>query len=177
MVLFTGHTESGCGFTSAATGPFYCPIDEKVYLDLNFFIELQNKLGAGGDFAQAYVIAHEIGHHVQKLLGTIDKIESLQQNTSVTKSNVLQVNVELQADCFVGIWAKRTEQIHGNLDQGDIEEALDAASAVGDDTLQKRSQGFVIPDSFTHGSARQRRDWFHKAYEGGTIQSCDTFES
>jgi uncharacterized protein len=175
MILFSGQTQSGCGFASAAMGPFYCPVDEKVYIDLDFFIELQNSLGASGDFAQAYVIAHEIGHHVQQLLGTMDKVDRLKGRMPEKAANALGVRVELQADCYAGIWAKRTAQLHNSLEAGDIDEAMNAASAVGDDRLQKQSQGYVVPDSFTHGSAQQRKNWFNKGYENGNLESCDTF--
>jgi uncharacterized protein len=175
MVLFSGHTQSGCGYANAATGPFYCPIDTKLYIDLNFFIELQNDLGASGDFAQAYVIAHEIGHHVQQLQGILDKTDRIKQRSSEKAGNALQVKVELQADCYAGIWAKRTAQLHNTLEAGDIDEAMRAASAVGDDRLQKRARGYVTPDSFTHGTAQQRSEWFHKGYDSGDVASCNTF--
>jgi predicted metalloprotease len=171
LVLFRGAIQSGCGYASSQTGPFYCPADQKVYLDMSFFEELKRKYKAPGDFAQAYVIAHEIGHHVQKLLGTLDKSHSLKSHLSKTKANAVQVKVELQADCYAGVWAHYLQNI---LDEGDINEALGAASAIGDDTLQKQAQGYVIPDSFTHGSSRDRMGWFEKGYKGGDFDSCQT---
>lgn len=174
MVLFRGATQSGCGFASKQTGPFYCPRDHKVYLDLSFFDELQRRHDAPGDFAQAYVIAHEIGHHVQNLAGTLDKVHARQQVSGKSAANKLQVKVELQADCYAGVWAHYIDKDKGLLEQGDIKEALNAANAIGDDTLQKQSQGFVVPDSFTHGSSQQRMEWFQRGFQGGTLESCQT---
>lgn len=174
MVLFRGATQSGCGFASKQTGPFYCPRDHKVYLDLSFFDELQRRHDAPGDFAQAYVIAHEIGHHVQNLAGTLDKVHARQQVSGKSAANKLQVKVELQADCYAGVWAHYIDKDKGLLEQGDIKEALNAANAIGDDTLQKQSQGFVVPDSFTHGSSQQRMEWFQRGFQNGTLQACDT---
>lgn len=174
LVLFRGSVQSGCGFAGAQVGPFYCPVDQKVYLDLSFFDELSGRHNAPGDFAQAYVIAHEIGHHVQKLAGTLDKAHSIQQSVSKEKGNAVQVKVELQADCYAGVWAHHTQKERAVLEEGDIEEALNAASQIGDDTLQKRSQGYVVPDAFTHGSAAQRMEWFKRGYEKGTLEACST---
>ena len=176
LVLFTGQTQSACGFASAASGPFYCPGDRKVYIDLAFYRELRDRFHAPGDFAQAYVIAHEVGHHVQNLLGILPKVTDQQQQVSKTAANQLQVRVELQADCFAGIWAHEADQ-KGILDVGDIDEALNAAAQIGDDTLQKQSQGYVVPDSFTHGSAAQRSRWFKQGYAAGDLDSCDTFSA
>jgi len=171
LVLFRGGVQSGCGFASSQTGPFYCPADRKVYLDLGFFEELKNRHGAPGDFAQAYVIAHEIGHHIQNLLGTLNKSHTAKQVLSKTKANAVQVKVELQADCYAGIWA---HYLNGVLEDGDIDEALNAASAIGDDTLQKKAQGYVVPDAFTHGSSSDRMKWFKRGYKGGNLGSCKT---
>lgn len=170
LVMFRGGVESGCGYASRQTGPFYCPADKKLYLDLSFFDELKNRHGAGGDFAQAYVIAHEVGHHVQNLLGTLDKSHRAKQVAS-SKANSVQVKVELQADCYAGIWAHYLE---GVLEEGDIQEALRAASAIGDDTLQKQAQGYVVPDSFTHGSSEERMRWFSQGYKSGKLEACET---
>lgn len=172
LVIFRNSVSSKCGFASSQVGPFYCPADEKVYLDLSFFDELASKHKAGGDFAQAYVIAHEIGHHVQNITGTLGKIHNLKaRSKDLSKQNALQVKVELQADCYAGIWAHYMQK-YQILDDGDIEEALNAASAIGDDTLQKKYQGHVVPDSFTHGSSKQRMQWFKKGFEGGKLSSC-----
>ena len=175
MVLFRGHTRSGCGMASAQTGPFYCPVDQKVYLDLSFFDELARRFGAPGDFAQAYVLAHEIGHHVQKLTGVLNKVQQMQRRMSKTQANALQVRVELQADCYAGIWGHYADKQFGQLEAGDVEEAMRAASAIGDDTLQREAQGYVRPDSFTHGSSRQRVEWFMRGYQSGDLRACDTF--
>ena len=175
LVLFRGAVKSACGFASSATGPFYCPSDKKVYIDLSFFDELAKKYKAPGDFAQAYVIAHEIGHHVQNLLGTLNKVQKEKSNVSENKQNALQVKVELQADCYAGLWAYYSKKDFNSIEKGDIQEALNAASAIGDDTLQKKAQGYVVPDSFTHGSSSQRMAWFKKGFEGGTLESCNTF--
>ncbi|WP_119300061.1 KPN_02809 family neutral zinc metallopeptidase [Dongia deserti] len=177
LVLFSGGAQSGCGFAQSAVGPFYCPADEKVYLDLTFFDELSRRFGAPGDFAQAYVIAHEVGHHVQTVLGIEEQVSRARAGMSQSESNALSVRVELQADCFAGVWANRAHQERGLIERGDIEEALTAASAVGDDTLQKRSSGRVVPDSFTHGSAAQRVRWFETGYRSGNITDCDTFRA
>jgi len=174
LVLFRDETYSGCGTAQAATGPFYCPEDQKVYIDLGFYDELQQRFGAPGKFAQAYVLAHEIGHHVQNLLGIERKVRNLQgQNPGAT--NALSVRLELQADCFAGVWANSTQQ-RNLLESGDVESALGAAAAVGDDRLQKMSGGRVSPETFTHGSSAQRMDWFQRGMSGGTIESCNTFQ-
>jgi len=174
LVLFRDATSSGCGTAQSATGPFYCPEDEKVYIDLGFYDELQRRFGAPGQFAQAYVLAHELGHHVQNLLGIERKVRSLQgQNPGA--GNALSVRMELQADCFAGIWAKSTQQ-RNLLEAGDVESALGAAAAVGDDRLQRMSRGQVSPDSFTHGSSAQRTEWFQRGMSGGTIEGCNTFQ-
>jgi uncharacterized protein len=174
LVLFRDATSSGCGTAQSATGPFYCPSDEKVYIDLGFYDELQRRFGAPGQFAQAYVLAHELGHHVQNLLGIERKVRNLQgQNPGA--GNALSVRMELQADCFAGIWAKSTQQ-RNLLEAGDVESALGAAAAVGDDRLQRMSRGQVSPDSFTHGSSAQRTEWFQRGMSGGTIEGCNTFQ-
>jgi uncharacterized protein len=177
LVLFTGHVTSGCGFASAATGPFYCPEDEKVYIDLSFYRELKNRFQSPGDFAQAYVIAHEVGHHVQKLLGTMDKVHALQARASDKEANQLSVRLELQADFYAGVWAHYAQQYQKILDPGDIEQALHAASAIGDDNIQKQAQGYVVPDSFTHGTGDQRVRWFRKGYDTGDMSQGDTFNA
>jgi predicted metalloprotease len=174
LVLYRDETTSGCGAAQSATGPFYCPADQKVYIDLGFYDELQRRFGAPGQFAEAYVLAHEIGHHVQNLLGIDRKVRSLQdQNPGA--ANPLSVKMELQADCFAGIWAKSTDQ-RGLLEAGDVQSALGAAAAVGDDRLQKMSRGSVSPESFTHGSSQQRMDWFQRGMTDGTIEACNTFQ-
>jgi predicted metalloprotease len=173
MVLFTGSVETACGGASSASGPFYCPGDQKVYMDLAFFDELQTKFGAsGGDFATAYVIAHEVGHHIQTLLGTSAKMRQAQEGKSEAEANKLSVALELQADFYAGVWAKHNQE---NLDIGDIDEALSAAQAVGDDAIQKRMQGHIVPESFTHGTSEQRKYWFMKGYKTGDIRQGDTF--
>lgn len=177
LVLFSGAVESACGMAGSATGPFYCPGDQKVYLDLAFFEELHSRFGASGDFAQAYVIAHEIGHHVQNLFGIIPKVHELQSRMSPVEKNKLTVMLELQADCFAGIWAHQTEKQRQVLEAGDIEEGLNAAAAVGDDRIQKRTQGYVVPDGFTHGSSAQRVSWFKRGLEQGDINACNTFNA
>ena len=177
LVLYTGATRSACGVGQAQMGPFYCPADAKVYLDLAFFDELHHRFGAPGDFAQAYVIAHEIGHHVQNLLGLSDKVQQARQRVSEREANLLSVRLELQADCLAGIWAHHANRSRGVLEAGDIEEGLVAATAVGDDHIQKRTQGYAVPDSFTHGSAEQRRRWFGIGLQQGKFQSCDTFSA
>jgi len=176
LVLFSGQTEAGCGYASAASGPFYCPADQKVYVDLSFFDELHNRFGASnGDFAMAYVIAHEVGHHVQNLLGITDKVDQLHSRMSDEQYNKYSVKLELQADFFAGVWAHYYQQMKHVLDAGDINEALSAANAVGDDRLQKESQGYVVPDAFTHGTSEQRMYWFKKGYTTGDISQGDTF--
>ena len=176
LVLFTGAVESGCGFAEAAMGPFYCSADERVFIDLAFFDELQARLGAGGDFPRAYVVAHEIGHHVQNLLGISGRVQELRQRVDEVEANQLSVRLELQADCFAGLWAHRADRATGILEPGDIEEGLNAASAIGDDTLQKNAGRAVVPDSFTHGSAAQRQRWFGRGYDTGRFDDCDTFK-
>ncbi len=177
LVLFTNQTASACGFASAASGPFYCPGDEKVYLDLGFFEDMQRKLGAPGDFALAYVIAHEVGHHVQKQLGIMDEVMGQQGRMDEREFNQLMVRLELQADFFAGVWAHHAQRTKNILEQGDIEEAVNAAGAVGDDRLQKQSQGYVVPDSFTHGTSEQRVRWFTKGFRTGDINQGDTFQA
>jgi uncharacterized protein len=173
LVLFRNYTQSGCGGAESATGPFYCPEDEKVYIDLGFYDELKRRFGAPGEFAQAYVIAHELGHHVQNIIGVERKVRQL-QGENPRMQNPLSVEMELQADCFAGIWAHSTQQ-RGLLEQGDIESALGAASAVGDDRLQKMSTGHVNPDSFTHGTSAERMQWFRKGFDSGSVAACNTF--
>ena len=175
LVLFSDAIQSGCGSASAQTGPFYCPGDEKVYIDLSFFRELKDRFGAPGDFAMAYVVAHEVGHHIQKLMGISDKISSLQQQSGEREGNKLSVKLELQADFFAGVWANHAQQMKHILQPGDIEEALTAANAIGDDRLQKETQGRVVPDAFTHGTSAQRMYWFKKGYDTGDINKGDTF--
>jgi predicted metalloprotease len=175
LVLFRNYTQSGCGGAESATGPFYCPQDEKVYIDLGFYDELRQRFGAPGQFAQAYVLAHEIGHHVQKIIGIENRVRQLQASNPGVQNQV-SVRMELQADCFAGIWAHSTQQ-RDLLEQGDVQSALGAAAAVGDDRLQKMASGHVSPDSFTHGSSAQRMEWFQKGFDSGTISACNTFES
>ncbi len=177
LVLFTGGIRSACGTAMSAMGPFYCPNDEKVYIDLSFYEELKNRFHAPGDFAQAYVIAHEVGHHVQKLLGIMDQVESARQRMSEKQGNALQVRVELQADCFAGIWANKAQEMKNIIEPGDIDQALAAASAIGDDRIQQQTQGYVVRDSFTHGSSEQRVRWFRRGYESGSLEQCDTFNA
>ena len=177
LVLFTDMIQSGCGFASGATGPFYCPQDRRVYIDLGFFRELQQRLGAGGDFAEAYVIAHEVGHHVQNLLGITDRVQAARRRVSEAEYNQLSVRLELQADFLAGVWARYTDRVKHVVEAGDIEEAIRAAAAVGDDRLQYRSRGYVVPDSFTHGSSEQRVRWFRRGYETGDINQGDTFNA
>ena len=176
LQIFSNRVDSACGVAGASMGPFYCPSDEKIYLDLSFFEELRTRFRAPGDFAEAYVIAHEVGHHVQKLLGTMDKVDSTRGRVSQEDENQLSVRLELQADFLAGLWANYAQQ-KGVLDSGDIDEALGAASAVGDDRLQRESQGYVVPDSFTHGSSDQRIRWFRRGFETGDIRQGDTFNS
>lgn len=175
LVLFRGSVKSGCGYGSAQMGPFYCPADQKVYIDLSFYDDLQNKHGAPGDFAQAYVIAHEIGHHVQTITGISSKVAKAKKGLSTVKANQLSVKQELQADCYAGIWAHHANRSRQILETGDIDEALTAASAIGDDRLQQQAQGHVTPDSFTHGSSQQRVKWFKVGLESGSVKSCNTF--
>lgn len=177
LVLFSGAVQSACGMAGSATGPFYCPYDHKVYLDLSFFEELQRRFGASGDFAQAYVIAHEVGHHVQTLLGITQKVSELQSRVSPSDRNKLSVRMELQADCFSGVWAHQAHKSRQILEAGDIEEGLNAASAIGDDRIQRKTQGYVVPDAFTHGSSAQRVRWFKLGLEHGELRSCDTFNA
>jgi hypothetical protein len=177
LVLFSDSVESACGIAGSAVGPFYCPGDHKVYLDLAFFEELHSRFGASGDFAQAYVIAHEVGHHVQTLLGISEKVHELQSRAGKSESNKLSVMMELQADCLAGMWAHQADKSRHILEAGDIEEGLNAASAVGDDRIQKQTQGYVVPDGFTHGSSAQRVSWFKKGFEQGNINACDTFNA
>jgi uncharacterized protein len=177
LVLFSGGVRSACGTGLAQMGPFYCPNDEKVYIDLDFYEELKDRFKAPGDFAQAYVIAHEIGHHVQKLLGIADQVEAARQRMGQAQANALQVRMELQADCFAGIWANHAEETKNIIEPGDIDEALNAASAIGDDRIQKQTQGYVVPDAFTHGSSAQRVRWFKRGYESGKLDACDTFNA
>jgi hypothetical protein len=174
LVLFTGGVESACGYASAAVGPFYCPGDHKVYLDLDFFYELQEQYRASGDFAQAYVITHEIGHHVQTLLGTSQYVYTKRRQVSETEANQLSVALELQADCYSGVWANRAQYQDLILEKGDLEEALNAANAIGDDTLQKQAQGYVVPDSFTHGTSAERVQWFRKGMDSGLVSACES---
>ena len=183
LVMFSGATQSGCGFAKSAMGPFYCPLDQKVYLDTSFFQDLEGRLGAcqvGSktcQFSQAYVIAHEIGHHVQNLLGVLPKAQQAQRAMDQTEANSLQVRVELQADCFAGVWANRGQAKWDFIEPGDVDSALQTASAIGDDRLQRRSKGYVVPDSFTHGSSAQRSRWFTTGLKSGDVASCDTFRN
>ncbi|MFN4141452.1 neutral zinc metallopeptidase [Aestuariivirga sp.] len=175
LVLFDGFVQSACGMAQSAMGPFYCPGDQKVYIDLSFYQDMKNKLGAPGDFAQAYVIAHEVGHHVQNLLGIANKVQAQRMRVSEEEANALSVRMELQADCFSGIWAQEANASARILEEGDIEEGLNAAAAIGDDRLQRRSQGYVVPESFTHGSSEQRVRWFKRGFEAQSLRDCDTF--
>jgi uncharacterized protein len=177
LVLFTGYTQSGCGTAQSSMGPFYCPADHKVYIDLSFYQDMKNKLGAPGDFAQAYVVAHEVGHHVQTLLGISDQVQQARSRASEADSNALSVKMELQADCFAGIWATEADATSHNLESGDVEEALNAASQIGDDRLQKRSQGYAVPDTFTHGTSAQRVKWFKQGLAAQALKDCDTFSA
>jgi predicted metalloprotease len=177
LVLFRGAVPTACGQGESATGPFYCPGDEKVYIDLSFYDLLRTKLGAPGDFAQAYVIAHEVGHHVQKLLGISGKVDAARRNADRTRANALSVRLELQADCFAGIWANKAQATKQVIEAGDIDEALNAATQIGDDTLQRKARGTVQPDTFTHGSSAQRVEWFKRGFESGQIERCNTFQA
>lgn len=174
LVLFKGQVQSACGFASAATGPFYCPGDSKIYIDLSFYEQLKRKFDAPGDFAQAYVIAHEVGHHIQNLSGILNKFHKAKSQLSEADGNALSVRVELQADCYAGVWAHFTNK-KGLLDEGDLEEALNAAMQIGDDALQKRARGYVVPESFNHGTSEQRKTWFVKGFQKGQMETCDTF--
>jgi predicted metalloprotease len=177
LVMFSGATRSACGLGQAAMGPFYCPLDKMAYIDLSFYDQMRSRFKAPGDFAQAYVIAHEIGHHVQNLLGISGKIHSMQQQLSSAEGNALSVRLELQADCLAGVWANHADRARSILEAGDIDEALNAASAIGDDTLQRQSRGTVVPESFTHGTSAQRQRWFRTGLDSGDINQCDTFSA
>ena len=174
LVMFTGSTQSACGLGQAAMGPFYCPADKKAYIDLSFYDQMRTRFQAPGDFAQAYVIAHEVGHHVQNLLGISGKVHSMKQRLSDAESNALSVRLELQADCLAGVWSHHADKARNILEEGDVEEALNAASAIGDDTLQRQSRGTVVPESFTHGTSAQRQRWFRTGLRSGEPDSCDT---
>ncbi len=177
LVLFSGAVESACGFAEAAMGPFYCPADQKLYLDMQFFNDLAQRHDAPGDFAQAYVVAHEVGHHVQTLLGTSEQVHAARQRAGEAQGNMLQVKMELQADCFAGVWAHHAHKQRQILEPGDTEEALAAAAGVGDDRLQQQTRGYVVPDSFTHGSSEQRMRWFNRGLQSGDPGQCDTFQA
>jgi uncharacterized protein len=177
LVLFSGVDQSACGFAQAAMGPFYCPADQTVYIDLSFYRDLRDRFGAPGDFAQAYVIAHEVGHHVQNLLGTAEQVQSAREQVGEAEANDLSVMMELQADCYAGIWAHHTERSEQILEEGDIEEGLNAAAAIGDDRLQRQAQGYVVPDAFTHGTSEQRAHWFRQGLVSGDRKRCDTFNA
>jgi predicted metalloprotease len=177
LVLFSGAVQSACGMAQAAMGPFYCPLDQKVYIDLDFYRDLKERHGAPGDFAQAYVIAHEVGHHVQNLLGISDKVQAARRRLSEEQGNQLSVRLELQADCFAGVWGYHADRSRQLLEEGDIEEALRAASSIGDDRLQRQSRGYVVPESFTHGSSEQRMRWFERGISTGDLDRCNTFEA
>lgn len=177
LVLFQGNTPTACGQGQAAMGPFYCPADRKVYIDLGFYETLKNRLGAPGDFAQAYVIAHEVGHHVQNLLGISAKVDQMRERVSKTEYNALSVRLELQADCFAGVWANYAQAARQLLEQGDVEEAMNAAAKIGDDALQRAGGGAVVPDSFTHGTSAQRQRWFDLGLKNGSVKRCDTFSA
>jgi uncharacterized protein len=177
LVLFRGAVGTACGTGQSAMGPFYCPGDQKVYLDLGFFETLSKRMGAPGDFAQAYVISHEVGHHVQNLMGITGKVDGMRGRVSETQMNALSVKVELQADCFAGVWTHHSQKGKGWLDRGDVEEAMNAASQIGDDMLQRKSQGTVVPESFTHGSSQQRQTWFRRGLDSGSVAQCNTFDA
>ena len=177
LVLFTGAVQSACGTTESAMGPFYCPLDEKVYIDMSFYTDLSQRFGAPGDFAQAYVIAHEVGHHVQNLVGTAAKVHEARQRMGQAQANELSVRMELQADCYAGVWAHQAARSRQLLEAGDVEEGLSAASAIGDDRIQRETQGRVVPDAFTHGSSEQRVRWFRRGLESGKPEACDTFST
>ena len=175
MVLYTGGTRTGCGTGQAAMGPFYCPADSTVYIDLSFYQDMRDKLGADGDFAQGYVIAHEVGHHVQNQLGISGKVDQMRGRVSKAEYNALSVRLELQADCFAGVWAHHAQKARQILEQGDVEEAMNAAAKIGDDALQRANGGAVVPESFTHGTSAQRKRWFNSGLQSGSIKTCDTF--
>ncbi|WP_198373583.1 KPN_02809 family neutral zinc metallopeptidase [Roseomonas rosulenta] len=175
LVIFSGATQSGCGFAQAQMGPFYCPRDRRIYIDLDFMADLQRRLGAGGDFAAAYIVAHEVGHHVQNLVGVLDRVDQARRGEGERAANALQVRVELQADCLAGVWARRAQETRNILEKGDIEEGLNAAAAVGDDRMQRAGQGRVAPETFTHGSSAQRVQWFRRGLEAGRMDACNTF--
>jgi uncharacterized protein len=177
LVLFRGAVGTACGTGQSAMGPFYCPGDQKVYLDMQFFETLRARMGAPGDFAQAYVIAHEVGHHIQNQLGITGKVDGMRGRVSEQQMNALSVRVELQADCFAGVWANHSQKSKGWLERGDLEEAMNAAAQIGDDNLQRKSQGMVVPESFTHGSSQQRMTWFRRGLESGSVQQCNTFDA
>ena len=177
LVLFRNSVRSACGLAQSAMGPFYCPADQKVYIDLSFYDELKHAFGAPGDFAQAYVIAHEVGHHVQQQFGILQKVHQIQQGMPKVQANALLVKLELQADCLAGIWAHHANRVRQVVEPGDIDEAMNAASKIGDDAIQKRSQGYVVPDSFTHGTSAQRVKWFREGFGSGQVESCNTFKS
>ena len=177
LVIFSGYTSTACGTGQTATGPFYCPLDQTVYIDLSFYDALRERLGAPGDFAQAYVIAHEVGHHVQNMLGTMDRAQQMRGGGDEVAANATSVRLELQADCYAGLWAHHAERAKPMLQEGDVEEALGAASAIGDDRLQRQTQGTVVPESFTHGTSEQRVRWFRRGLEQGDMRSCDTFNA
>jgi len=177
LVLFRGAVGTACGTGQSAMGPFYCPGDQKVYLDLGFFDTLRSRMGAPGDFAQAYVISHEVGHHVQNLLGITGKVDGMRGRVSPQQMNALSVRVELQADCFAGVWAHHSQKGKGWLERGDIDEAMNAAAQIGDDMLQRKTQGTVVPESFTHGSSQQRQNWFRRGLESGSVGQCNTFDA
>ena len=177
LVIFERGTRTACGVGMTQMGPFYCPLDQKIYIDLAFYDELKRRFNAPGDFAQAYVVAHEVGHHVQTLLGIAEKVQGMKQRMDERSANQLQVRMELQADCLAGVWANLNHQLNDRLEPGDIEEGLRAASAIGDDMIQKKTQGHVVPDAFTHGSSEQRMRWFTAGYKSGKMQSCDTFNT
>ena len=176
LVMFNGVTRSGCGTAQSAMGPFYCPLDKRVYLDTSFFDEMRRRLGGGGEFAYAYVIGHEVGHHIQNLIGVLPRVQQMRERVSERESNLLSVRVELQADCLAGVWASRVQQMN-RIDSSDIERAMKTAEAIGDDRLQRASQGMAVPDSFTHGSSAQRMRWFQTGLQSGSMQSCDTFRT
>jgi predicted metalloprotease len=177
LVLFSGQTQSGCGFAQSAMGPFYCPLDKSVYIDLSFFEDMRRRFGAGGDFAYAYVISHEVGHHLENELGILPRVQQRQREVDQRQANQLSVRVELMADCLAGVWAHHSEQRYQSLEEGDIEEAINAAQAIGDDRLQRQTSGRVVPDSFTHGSSQQRVQWLTRGLQSGQISSCDTFRA
>lgn len=177
LVLFNGVTQSACGTAQSAMGPFYCPLDRKVYLDTSFFNDMKRRFGGGGDFAYAYVIAHEVGHHVENLLGILPKVQQMQRRAGESDANALSVRVELMADCLAGIWANKMNQRHQNIDENDVRQAINSAAAIGDDRLQRQAQGYVVPDSFTHGSSEQRVRWFMTGLKGADINACNTFRA